>query len=208
MNRYTPLSESAVTVCDIETLGLDTNNGSVVVSIGLATIKNKMIVSTKEWLLDINHLEHSGFGRDDSTIEWHAKLPSETFEINFREGERLAPSVAIKEFSDYVTKLNETEEMHFLVGNSPDFDFGMLGHYLNKFDIDRPWKYFQLLDFRTLATTFGLSKDLRDRSARFASAMTEQYPHNALYDAVYEAAIFVSFIERSEKLRELDKAPA
>lgn len=208
MNRYTPLIKSVTTVCDIETLGLNTTTGSVILSVGLATIKNQNIIQTKEWLISLDSDQHEGFINDPSTQQWHAeKTLPEAYDINFsRKLNRVSPVQFLVEFSAYIKELNETSEMHFLVGNDASFDFEMISRYLEKFEMEIPWQYFQLLNFRTLATAFGISKETRERAARFAFAMTEQYPHNALYDAVYEAAIFVEFIEKAKIATDLTEA--
>jgi hypothetical protein len=59
-----------------------------------------------------------------------------------------------------------------------DFDIAILNHTYAQLDIDTPWKYNDVRDFRTIKKMFGESMVVTTQNLR---------PHHALSDAVFQA---------------------
>lgn len=71
--------------------------------------------------------------------------------------------------------------------NGMNFDFPILEYAHKKVGIKCPWKYYNLNDYRTILTLFGLRNDV------LRQAEAETY-HNALGDAIWQAKTLIKLI--------------
>lgn len=201
------LGQSLISVIDIETMGLDTKKGSPISTVALITFDpSKPDFEIVNWLyLGINSGEFYALKvkEDPETVKWTKALPDKVQDHNFNmanansddcdylcQGQKLSLLQSLKEISDYVYFMNEqaTEEQtnHFIFGNSPDFDQGMLDIYYDRLNFDKPWKYYQNLDFRTVASFINQSKTDREKlkieAKEHLHKLVKDYYHGAEFD--------------------------
>ena len=125
----------------------------------------------------------SWWGRQDSAVRDAAFYPKKT------------PNV-FQEFVDIV----EREAPDYFWGNAPDFDFGHLGAQLKAKGLKLPWYFWQLRDIRTVRG-FWLYDEKPIENKLGLKGFKK---HHALYDALEEAQVLKSTIQRFEKLMDLE----
>lgn len=156
---------------DIETL--DTAPTAVILSIGACVFhEHQGIVDTFYVAPTVKDQLSCGRTISDSTLEWwlagNATL-EKGFEISFY--------AALKSFSEFVS--NHLSDGSTVWSNGTDFDISILStafaHSLAPQCLP-VWPYNSVRDCRTLFKIYGKSTDI-----------TNLVPHDALYDAIYEA---------------------
>ena len=157
---------------DIETLG--TKPGAAILEIGAFCKGNSF-----DFLIDLN--SHEG-KVDLKTLYWWS---TETSLLARRhvfcdDAKRWELSKALQELAGIIEHYNPT---HFW-GCAPDFDYGHLAFWLERYGLDIPWKYYQLRDVRTVRDL--LTKEELDRLVGIATA-DPTLLHTAKVDACYEA---------------------
>lgn len=228
MKRYfdKSVSQSYITVIDLETTGVDTRNGSPILTYGLVSFKINEITTDKPFLQYIyggikpSEFRLLGIKGDIATHEWYeSKVNAKVYEQNFdmaNKGNSLEDALLdIKRSVEGINILAETEETnHYIFGNSPDFDQGMLNIYFDKLYISRPWQFWQNLDLRTLAMLFPQNNKERIQLEEEAFKVYKRemlncgydqdliltFPkHTAIYDATLEALQLVDILKKVEK---------
>nr|DAP65129.1 MAG TPA: DEDDh [Caudoviricetes sp.] len=191
MKRYfnKSISQSYITVIDLETTGVDTRNGSPILTYGLVSFKLGEILDEENpdrlFLqyfyngIKPNEFRLLGIKGDIATHDWYeSKVNAKVYEQNFsvaKNGKTLKDALLdIKVVIETLNILAEAEETnHYIFGNSPDFDQAMLNIYFDKLGITRPWKYWQNLDLRTLAMLYPSNDkyrfDLEERALKVYS---------------------------------------
>ena len=227
MKRYfnKSIGQSYVTVIDLETTGVDTRNGSPILTYSLVSfkfdeIKDRPFLQYIYGGIKPNEFRLLNIKGDIATHEWYeSKVNSRVYEQNFsmaKNGKSLKDAlVDIKTSVDSLNILAEVEETnHYIFGNSPDFDQAMLNIYFDKLRITRPWKYWQNLDLRTLAMLYPSNDkyrlDLEEQALKVYSKEMKEcgydkdlilpYPkHTAIYDATLEALQLIDILKKVEK---------
>lgn len=228
MKRYfdKSISQSYITVIDLETTGVDTRNGSPILTYGLVSFKVDEIDTDKPFLQYVysgikpNEFRLLGIKGDIATHEWYeSKVNAKVYDQNFsmaNNGNSLEDALLdIKRSIEGVNILAETAETnHYIFGNSPDFDQAMLNVYFDKLYISRPWQFWQNLDLRTLAMLFpqnNKERILLEEDAfklykremlnhKYSEDLILALPkHTAIYDATLEALQLVDILKKVEK---------
>lgn len=214
MERYynKNLEDCVISVIDIETTGLDTKNGSPILTVGIVTL------IPSEWQegrfrslsigIDKKEFDVLGVQDDPRTVEWWSKFPEQRESAiklatsDFKNYTSLSLLSALGYITEYLNNFNqvaqELKTNHFIFGNSPDFDQAMLNVYYDRLGLARPWQYWQNLDLRTLASIIGNTKEQRELQQKLACKFYKDtldwtrldippLKHVALYDAFLEA---------------------
>lgn len=227
MKRYfdKSISQSYITVIDLETTGVDTRNGSPILTYGLVTFKfdkmdNAPFLQYIYGGIKPNEFRLLGIKGDIATHEWYeSRVNSNVYEQNFsmaKNGKSLKDAlIDIKTSIVSLNVLAESEETnHYIFGNSPDFDQAMLNIYFDRLNIARPWQFWQNLDLRTLAMLFPQSNKerilLEEEAFKlykremlncgYSEDLILTFPkHTAIYDATLEALQLVDILKKVEK---------
>lgn len=144
-------------------------------------------------LIDVN--SHVG-ELDLDTLLWWASVPEKAAK------ERVFSSTLKREpLKDALLRLNEFianhKPTHFW-GCSPDFDYGHLAFWFERYKIEIPWKYYQLRDVRTVRDF--VKKERLEQLLKRAKGFTD-CEHMALVDAKYEADIVREVRRKFDLLR-------
>lgn len=158
------MSSSKINVMvDIETL--DVLSSAVILSIGACTIEPFTTALT--FYEEIDYNDQVTRTRSDATIEWWKSQ-----EYFPDKGIRNLRTV-LTSFSSFLESL-EAEPIIWCKGT--DFDTAILAHAYKSFDMEVPWKYHAVRDFRTVKKLFPVI------------VAPNPTPHNALADALHQAA--------------------
>lgn len=227
MKRYfnKSVGQSYTTVIDLETTGVDTKNGSPILTYGLVSfkfdeIKDRPFLQYVYSGIKPNEFRLLNIKGDIATHEWYeSKVNSKVYEQNFsmaKGGKSLKDAlIDIKTSIDKLNILAEVEGTnHYIFGNSPDFDQAMLNIYFDRLNITRPWQYWQNLDLRTLAMMYSSDDkerlDLEEKALKvysnemkkfgYDTSLILDYPkHTAIYDATLEALQLIDILKKVEK---------
>ena len=175
---------------DVETLG--TKPGAAILEIG-AFCKGDCF----DCLIDLN--SHEG-KIDIKTLYWWATEPDILAKkhVFCDSAKRLELSKALQELADFIAKKSPT---HFW-GCAPDFDYGHLAFWFERYGLEIPWRYYQLRDVRTVRD-FLPQKELE--RLKFIATSDEGRFHTAKVDACYEAVIVQEVRRRFRPNSELEK---
>lgn len=160
------MSSSKVNVMvDIETL--DTERTAVILSIGACTMApfTDTLTFYEEILADTQFERTKSL----STIDWWKT------QSNYPGGGFRNLQDVLKDFSRYLSSLR-AEPIIWCKGT--DFDTAILAHAYRQFDMEVPWKYNSVRDFRTLKKLFPCSP----------AYPANPNAHHALGDALHQAA--------------------
>lgn len=168
---------------DLETLS--TKPGGVIVSIGVVRFDPRIgrIQSYDEFasegktlkiVLDIADSKNYGFTIQKSTQDWWDEQSQEAKDATFNTGKEIQVKHALERFSSFMKKGD------YLWGNGANFDPVMLEPYFDKLGIELPWKFYNVMCFRTLKKLLPYNELL---------IPPNKIKHDCLYDAVYQAQI-------------------
>lgn len=153
---------------------LDTKPGAVILTVGAVKFdpyREDFAPHSKTlWRLCIESQLEAGRTVSDSTLEWWGGQPEDIREMSF-SGERIS-------LPDFFSELNR-----YLVGvdkiwcHGPQFDMVMIENLFEQFDHHQNWKYWQVMDSRTLFNL--MPKDPRKS--------VQQNLHSADDDAYWQA---------------------
>ena len=151
---------------DIETLGTGFN--SVILSVGVVEFNpmNGETGNEYHWIIDPQSCIDIGMEMNYQTIEWWMKQSDEARAI-FSSVNKITIQNAISNLSKIIGYKTR------VWANSPSFDLTILKNACDKLKIEIPWKFWNEMDCRTLAT---MQPDIRWK---------EEYKnptHNALED--------------------------
>ena len=169
---------------DIETLGK--SPGSVILSIGAVAfdIGTGEINDKFYGVIDLESSLHNGLKVDASTILWwmsddQQEARNEILKAHEDHGATDICEILIK-FSDFIEKNREDDKNMRVWANPPSFDMMILDTAFDVLYMDIPWKYHEMMDFRTIKNIYE-----GDRPEFKISGIK----HNALYDATLQAKI-------------------
>lgn len=169
---------------DIETLGK--SPGSVILSIGAVAfdIGTGDINDKFYGVIDLESSLHNGLKVDASTILWWMSDDQQEprNELLKAHEDREASDVCetLDKFSDFIESNREDGKDMRVWANPPSFDLMILDTVFDVLYMDIPWKYYEMMDFRTLKKIYS-----GDRPEFEVSGIK----HNALYDATLQAKI-------------------
>lgn len=173
-------------VLDIETLG--TTPGATILEISAWCGAQGI-----DFLIDPN--SHPGKFELD-TLLWWATVPEKPAKQRAFDSsaDRYGLEIALNRLNDFI-KENEPD---YFWGCSPDFDYKHLEYWYKHFQIEIPWKYYQLRDVRTIRDF--LTRERIDELEGRAGGIGE-CKHMASYDADLEARIVKAFRQKAELLK-------
>lgn len=181
---------------DFETFSTDPK--AVVVSAGAVLFdKKKKIYAKKYW--DITFKDQIKIGRivDESTLRWWFSQSREA-QKSITNDKKLLKTLNptpkfLSEFMDWLTIGLKTHNCNVrdLVfwGNGACFDPPIFTSLLKDYGFDEPWKFWNILCYRTFERMTQCKKLLGRTSTH----------HNALDDAVYQASTMIAYYEKLGK---------
>lgn len=156
---------------DIETLA--TSQDAAIIEIGMASFCGKLQFSKA---ISIYSNLVGGRKISEETLRWWEDKVDPEVKNKLFHSETTTLRYALVYFAEILRlKKLEVKEINFWA-NGASFDFPILEHAYKSLDIDVPWEYYQLRDYRTLKNLFPqISKEKNDK------------PHSALDDALAQA---------------------
>ena len=132
---------------DLETLA--TKPGAIILTIGACAFNRAGgdIGPVLHVKLDVIAQQNAGMSMDWDTIAWWFRQ-SEEARYALLEGEKMLPSAACKELTDFHQA--NVEKGGKTWANSPSFDLVLLEHLYSKARMTPPWKFWDQADIRTL----------------------------------------------------------
>jgi hypothetical protein len=165
---------------DIETLAAQPN--AALVSLGACKFDWTGKILDK-FYTNIDALDCKKYGLviSQSTLDWWGKQSKEARRAWQVDAQPLKES--LMSFNDWVGDLN-----HEMWCNGANFDYPILEEAYIRTGLEKPWKYYNLNDLRTVNNLFNI--DMRKMRA-------EEEPdtyHNALGDALFQTKVLVNTI--------------
>lgn len=170
---------------DLETMG--TNASAAVISVGAVFFDKEETGDGIYFVLDRNDQLYRGRTIDVSTMGWWEKQ-----DIGARavfDAPKTPVPFALETISDWMKSKGDKFNVW---GNGSDFDNAILGDLFQTYEFEVPWSYSRNRCYRTLkniALPFG-SHDLPE---------FEGVRHNALDDAIYQAAMAGRYLKGTLK---------
>lgn len=163
-------------VIDLETMG--TIPGSAIVSIGAVQFDPTVGILTDRTFyreLDWQNQKSSGFIVDPNTCAWWDKQSSDV---------RQALN-GLDDLNDVLIEFLEWLPANVKVwGHGSIFDIALMEHCYRRFNIDIPWKFWNVRDTRTIIDLFETKRGGINNSFKGTK-------HNALDDAIHEANLMI-----------------
>ncbi|MBN3265401.1 3'-5' exonuclease [Pectobacterium brasiliense] len=174
---------------DIETLG--TNPNAPIASIG-ATFFNPATGELGEQFycrVDFENDMLNGAVPDGATIKWWLRQSSDArAELICDDADAVIVFRAVRDLNDWLTDNADNLKSLKVWANSPSFDLVIMKSKFERLDLDIPWKYWNEQDVRTV-------KEVGRALGVDVSPFTGTR-HNALHDAVNQAALVSSVMSR------------
>lgn len=168
---------------DIETLGLEP--GAAILSVGATEFGPEAMGAEYEASITRESCEAAGLDVDEDTLEWWQSQDEAAREV-LQGGEQLAD--VLPEFFDWLDGADE------IWANSPKFDAAMLEAAAEAVELEVPWEFYELRDFRTLSE-LPMAPDKEQQGVE----------HDALDDAHHQAWIAATALKRIEQAKEVSK---
>lgn len=115
--------------------------------------------------IDLSTCEDLDLTIDESTIEWWAKQEQSVLEEAFTDTDRNDVKTVAKEFYKW------SKGAVYYWSNGSYFDFPIMENVYGKIKQSTPWKYWQVMDYRTIYKCANIE-------------IPKEYKHHALYDCV------------------------
>lgn len=157
---------------DIETL--DTGRGAVVLSVGACKFDPYSFAEPengKHWRLNIDEQLAAGRTVSESTLAWWSKQEQSVKDEAFSDEDRMSVKDFAKEFNFWLKPAPK------IWAQGPLFDIIILEDLYNTFGCTYAWKYWQVMDSRTLFSL--MPKDPRKE--------IQVEAHNAMADAIVQS---------------------
>lgn len=179
---------------DFETF--DNKPTSAVVSVGVVLFTNTKIIGKKYWVFKLEEQFKAGRTVSESTLRWwlsQSKESKKVFDIeNLEKG-------AVKWFTldefliDFegrigaiLKKTKENWDSVNVWGNGSIFDIAIFEDIYRQIDRPIPWKFWNIIDFRTLDRLSGIKSFVK----------REGVHHNALDDSIYQAKCVIEYFKK------------
>jgi len=158
---------------DIETLS--TEPDGVILSIGACVVGTDMTFHT---YCGIGRQLLNGRTISKDTHNWWLSRPKEQFESEVCAVEKKTLSDALLSLHAFI---DSTTDGNGLIYSKGSMDIYMLEHAFRQYDLEIPWKFWNVRDLRTLMEAAKI--DVKNLP------FTNDDAHNALADAIYQAKI-------------------
>lgn len=162
---------------DIETLG--TGSNSVILSIGAVEFDpdSDAIGEGFHVLINIDSCLNKGLTVNSSTLCWWMTQSEEARNIFNRHSEPLHLASALLALRQYMLGKSA---MPIVWANGSNFDFPILDNAFRKVEIESPWPYYNVRDFRTIKAV--IPKKIFEKLR-----MKPEVAHDAYHDALAQA---------------------
>ncbi|WP_350238916.1 3'-5' exonuclease [Pectobacterium colocasium] len=181
---------------DIETMGTNPNPKAPIASIGAVFFNPKTGELGEQFYcrVDFENDILNGAVPDGGTIQWWLRQSSEARAELIRDD--ATPILgAVSELSDWLADNAESLKTLKVWANSPSFDCAILKSAFERTDTDIPWNYWNERDVRTMKEV-GVAIMGIGRILRLGTAKTIGVKHNALDDAISQAALVSAVMSR------------
>lgn len=172
-------SDCVDVMIDLETLG--TKPGCVILSIGATTFGAPLGESRATFYSTAQFRTQHNLIAEESTLDWWDKQDPITKKEAFSGTKHL--SMVLDEFALYLGQLGKPPRVW---GNAASFDISILEAAYIAYKLDVPWKYYNVMCFRTLKNLFPQIPVPPERADA----------HHALADAIYQAAHAEAILEK------------
>lgn len=181
---------------DFETLGSGAD--TIVVSLGAVAFNKTGILNERLFLFDIHSQVNAGRSFTASTLAWWMRQKDgarAVFSEELTPGKRVTLEEFFKDFDDFnieaMGRVGETYDQLKPWGNGANFDISILEdmyrRHHEKRDMGIPWKFWNVLCFRTFNTMTDAKRYL---------ARPHGTHHSALDDARYQAEVVMAYWKR------------
>lgn len=162
---------------DIETLG--NSPTSLILSIGAVEFDPNTtdIGEGFHCLVNIESALRAGLTVDASTICWWMTQSEEARKIFTRQNEALHLHSALQAFRQFILSKSGNP---IVWANGSNFDFPILDNAFRKVEIESPWPYYNVRDFRTIKAA--IPKKIFEKLR-----MKPEIAHDAFHDALSQA---------------------
>ena len=182
-------------VIDIETLGIEP--GCVILEIGAASFvhgQTEDVTDTFSIAIDKKKsmVELGAFTESKTKDWWVTRYPITYGKIlnDCRKG-NLSPEDALEKFSAWIFDSAKDQDIWFW-GNGPEFDMSILNWYYSRVStVNSPFNFRRVASMRSLSALLP--------NTRLNENISNEYPHRALHDALYEARELQKFINEHIK---------
>lgn len=174
---------------DLETLS--TASDAVILSIGAVEFDDKGNTGQKfNEVINIQSSINAGLRIDGSTIEWWFKQSPEARAAATRTTEALPQALDLLTMFYEDCRHPSTNKSSRVWGNGAAFDIPILENSYKATDKKAPWKYYDVMCFRTLRAMFPSVKPPEQSRGTY---------HNALDDALYQVEWYKQIRNRNNK---------
>ncbi len=159
---------------DLETLG--TKENCVVISIGVVAF-NEEGFQGRDFYAVFNVEEQIVKGRkiDYSTLKWWMSQSEEARKV-FTEGSHNVETI-LNCLTEYINSFMEDGKSAFIWGNGSIFDISIMQNLYDQYNIEIPWKFWNVMDLRTFVRFVGDGERVQNNGIQ----------HNARDDARNQA---------------------
>lgn len=163
---------------DLETMA--SSNDAVIVSIGACFFDKEEIGDCIYLVLDREEQKQANRKVSEDTMIWWDNQSTEALAVF--DAPQTPVANALNCFSQFIELYADDSKSVLMWGNGSDFDNAILGSLYDLWGIKKPWSFRNNRCFRTLKN-IAIAYDSHDLPEREGTA------HNALDDAVYQAAM-------------------
>lgn len=132
---------------DIETLSVRAN--AAIVDIGACTPDGKCFSA----YINPAAYDTEPFSMDQKTIEWHMETNSDNWN-NYINSKMFNVEDALDLLSKFLSDVCPDKDNLIVWAKGPQFDLTILDHAHRIYNRPLPWKYYNVRDFRTVASMF------------------------------------------------------
>lgn len=169
---------------DFETLGQKPD--TTVLSLGAVFFTREGILKEKEWVFDLKGQFNARRSVTADTLLWWMQQ-SEAARKVFTDTKK---GIMVKDFLHEMNCLIANPDT-CVWGNGATFDVGIIENMYHTFQMELPWKFWNVRCYRTLKMMFGIEKVAPPR---------EGTHHNALDDARYQAKCLMGFLNSHQEI--------
>ena len=202
-------------VVDLETEGV--GDRAKILQIAVVAFDSKEPITAKDperaaitWNCDICDLlvqDVQDAVSDAATLEWWHEPERLSYYNHLKSAEVFHMEHALGLLTEFIK--TRAADKFYLVGNGVDFDNRILANAYKRYGLEKPWTYKNDFCYRTVNALLPLQETVSENWIKAVTLEARQYfpsydqdywqPHNAAYDAMYEA------LTLNSKLLELGK---
>ena len=169
---------------DLETLGTDAD--SVILSIGAVIFDDHNTYEELNIVLDVDAQVEKGRTIDERTVKWWQKQKDASWIFN---APKTPCDKALKDFQKlFFTRMNKEKRNIKIYANPISFDVSLIQSLFKTFNIQHPWRHWEVMDLRTMKYLYGHRCDIKN--IPFTGIK-----HDALDDAKHQVKVAQELIK-------------